>query len=70
MANRTALIAQAAQAEREEEARRLAQEALNKREDEAAARRYAILLPLPACPCTCGIFRPEGCLHTEMRLRA
>ena len=37
---------QAAQAEREEEARRLAQEALNRREEEAAARRCVLS---PAC---------------------
>ena len=34
---------QADQAEREEEARRLAQEALKRREDEAAARRWSCL---------------------------
>ena len=47
-------IAQAVQAEREEEARRLAQEALTKKEEEAAARRCLTPLKFEGCSVLCG----------------
>jgi hypothetical protein len=46
-----AAVAQAVQAEREEAARALAQEALRRKEEEAAARRCACMPTLMRSPC-------------------